>query len=437
MRWCAAIFQRGPARRTIEAMRACAWLLSSLVLFGCDDGSLPPPPPVDAGPRTDAGRRDAGGDVDADVAADSGTSADAGVLACTTSDDLTFKLASDSRVADRTVALAAGADSFALLWNELRDARPDLFGVRVSSEGALGAVQRITDNTSVENFPALAAAGTAWIASYTDNTASTGYELYTRALAADAAPAGAARPITATAMRRDDDPSLFEGTNGLLLAWVEDDATALTRTARAVAVGDDGAPAGAAQTASAAGARPGALALGELASGPVAVWAQAGELALQRLMASGAVDGAPTLLSANASGGFDAALRPSGGAVVFGALAGGARSEVRFRAVSSSGALLGDERILAEGADPSIAPFAGGYAVSYRAPEASTELTHAIRLLFVNEQGDVVSQATVAGSLPTGGRTTVRVSGDGQIGVAWADRDVDGTDILLSIVRCQ
>jgi hypothetical protein len=140
----------------------------------------------------------------------------------------------------------------------------------------------------------------------------------------------------------------------------------------------------------------------------------------------------------NADGTVDAAF-VGGGAVVFGALVEASLRQVRFRAVDDMGAPLGDERALtvfpSVGTDASIAAFAGGYVVTYRRLPGEG-MPAQIRLLLVTELGDVVSETTVADAAVSGGRTTVRVSGEGRMAVSWADVIEGATVVRLALLRC-
>lgn len=426
---------------------ARAAVLVVLVLSGCD--GQPPPIPLDGGRRDagpDAAARDAG--RDARVPDDSGQidPPDAGPLRCTASPDDVYKIATDT-AGDRAVALAAAGNGFGLLYTALPDGGviSRVHAIGLSSSGTLGTPHALSTGGVPRRPVSLAAAGTSWIAAWVDNDP-TRFEVRTLALGADLAPAAGATAAHLTSTDAgEDNPVLFMGGGGALLAWVEEDTAAGGRLVRAQRVSLDGAPAGEAATASTAGHRPGALVLAELAAGPVLLYTSAIDgpagpetrLFMQDLTSAGAMRGAarPIDEEANADGTLDAFLTSSGGAVVFGALVGGVRSEVRFRAFDAAGAPLGDERILAQGTDASIAAFAGGYAVSYRAA-ASGEAPAEVRLLLVSELGDLITDVTVAQAMLEGGRTTVRVSGDGQIAIGWADSTPSQTDVRLARVAC-
>ncbi|HJL16832.1 MAG TPA: hypothetical protein RMH99_14305 [Sandaracinaceae bacterium LLY-WYZ-13_1] len=423
--------------------------LALAALAACDGD----PPPV---PMRDAGRRDAGpGAMDArvpDAALPDGGGGrdgevpdrDAGSVGCTVSAENVYKLATDVNPSERNVGLAATSNGFGVVWNETREGRPDLFGIRIASDGTLGGEVRLTDTAAIENPPSLIALGTEWLAAWVDNTAATGFEVRAQGLASDLSPTGSPSDLTSTAALFEDNPTLFAGSDGALLAWVQDDMVASTRQARARPLASDGSPSGSAQDASASDATPGQLALAELSGGPVLVWAEAtggtGDVILQPLADDGGTRGSSEVISAegNADGTVDAALGPSGGAVVFGTLVGGVRSEIRFRALDEDGGLVGDERILTEapvqGRGASIARFAGGYAVAYRRFGAGEGA--AVQLLLVSALGDVLDEIEVATVPEQGGRTTLRVSGDGQIGIAWSDRGSTETQIRAAVVAC-
>ncbi|GAB5546328.1 MAG: hypothetical protein SangKO_060880 [Sandaracinaceae bacterium] len=421
-----------------------------LLLAACDDGPAPPPPPNDSGLR-DTGMADVGPPMDGgEDPMDGGDSStpppgDAGPLSCTVSPDDVYALAVDPRAAPRLVGFAAAADGFGVVWNETRDGFPDIYGQRIGSDGIPGPEVEITSDPSQDRAPQITPVGTQWIAAYVSNEGTTGFELRTQLLSADLSLVGSPNIVTDTPAQLEDNPVFLGGASGVLLSWVEDDMIALTRTGRARALNADGSASGGVQTTTAAANKPGQIAIGELDAGPVLVWSEGvggtGDVLMQGLDASGARRGAVSTLSAegNADGTVDAALGVTGGAVVFGVLVGGVRSEVRFRALDMEGALVGDERILTDpptvGTDASIARFAGGYVVSYRAlPEGG--MPAQIRVLLVSEFGDVVETITLTDAAEGGGRTTVRVTGDGQIGVAWADDAAGGTEVRFGLLRC-
>lgn len=435
---------RPPAPRSRSSLVCFASaVLVTWVVSGCDGQ----PPPL---PLQDGGRRDGG--HDAAVSPDSGPPADgavpdsgfvvprdAGPPSCTLAPGDVHKLASD-RAGDRIVGLAATGDGFGLVFTAVPEggAIAEVYGVRLSSAGMVGALHPITAPPGRKNPPTVGAVGTSWVAGWVDNAMGT-FEVSARALAEDLSPAGAsAAYLTATPTIGETGPVFFVGSEGPLLAWIADDGT--TRAVHAQRVGADGAPIGASAIASSAH-RPAAIALGELAGGPALAY-PAPEITaggpetrvyVQGLMDDGAARGVPARIDeeGNADGTIDAALSPSGGAIVFGALVGGVGRQVRFRRVDGDGARVGDERILASGSDASIAAFAGGYAVSYRASAAPAE----IRLLLVSDLGEVLDELPIAAAEPSGGRTTLRVSGDGQIAIAWADTDVE-TAIQVARVAC-
>lgn len=411
----------------------------AFLLVAC--GESPPPIPLDAarpdgGVPRDAGSRD-GGALDAGDAGDAGSTVrpDGGIPGTPTCVAGETQKLGDDRMGDRTVGLAAGTSGFGLAWNAVPDgeALSHLHAAALSPTGVLGPTQRLTTTIATRRPVTLAAVGESWLASWVDNDPET-FEVRTMALTSELAP-GTAHHVTATAAG-EDSPVLLARAAGTLLAWVETDGT--SRVARAVPLDEGGAPMGSAATASAPSHQPGALALGELRAGPVLVYtstlADGTSVFVQKLNDAGGTRGQPSAIDTegNAVASLDAALGRDGGAVVFDAVVGGVRREVRFRALDEEGAPVGDERVLAEGTGASIAAFAGGYAVSYRASGSPAE----IRVLFVSQLGEVVAELPVAQGANRGGRTTVRVSADGQIAVAWADTQDAGTALRVVHLAC-
>ncbi|MCZ7686013.1 MAG: hypothetical protein M5U28_47545 [Sandaracinaceae bacterium] len=393
---------------------------------GCPTPGLPDAGPVDA---SDAGR----------------PSGDAGAPTCVADPERVYKLGSDATGGDRIVGLAAGANAFGVVWTQLPTSGGlvEVHGERISSSGARGTTQRITsrgqqDRSEHRRGGHLVGRGVGGQR-----------ERHLRAPhhrgGGDLAPGSATvHDLTATPTLREDGPVFLNSSAGLMLAWTEDDMSALTRVARAQQVANDGTPTGSPGTASASGQQPGQLATGELDGGPVLVWSEgiggSGTVYLQGITTAGAMRGTRTRVSTedNADGTVDAALLPTtGGAVVFGVLVDGVRHEVRFREVPSDGAVTDaqPERVLANGTGASVARFAGGYAISYRAP-ASGDTPSMIHLMLVQSNGDLVSDVPVIEAPSEGARTTVRVSGDGQIAITWADTNPGATDIRVAMIAC-
>jgi hypothetical protein len=315
----------------------------------------------------------------------------------------------------------------------------------VSSTGTVGTEAALTSDPSNEASPTIVPVGTSWLTAFTDNEGATSFELRTMTVGPGLAPTATPTRLTTTATQLEDNPVLLNTATGVLAAWVEDDMLATTRIGRALALTTSGTASGTVQTTTPGANKPGQIVLGLLDPGPALVWAEGvggtSSVLMQPLRATGALNGALATLSteANADGTVDAALTTSGGAVVFGALVSGVRREVRFRALDMDGTPIGSETILtafpSAGSDASIAQFAGGYAVSYRRVATGGDPAQ-IRLLLVSALGEVLDDVVVAQAQDSGGRTTLRVSGDGQIGISWADRQSAGTDIRFALVRC-
>src|SRR5690606_11329245 len=139
-----------------------------------------------------------------------------------------------------------------------------------------------------------------------------------------------------------------------------------------------------------------------------------------------------------ADGTVDLAMNESGGAVVFGVSVGGVRPEGRGRLLDDADDPSAPERVItvapASGRDASIAAFAGGYPVAYRGVEGGTS---PIRDSFVAANPEVLTSHDVTPVTPTGGRVTIRVTGEGLIYLAWADVDATTTTIRAARVRCE
>ena len=432
-------------------MRSTVLLTFILILTSCD--KPPPPPPrrdsgtIDAGGVLDGGGMDSGPDFDAGPdfdggARDAGPRRDGGMVSCAVSPSDRHLLSTESGERPRIIGLDGSSDSFGIVWNEIRDGRPDLFGVVLSPSG-LGAEQRFTDQPSRENPPTIVASGTGWLVAWVDNHESTGFEIRTQTAAANLSPTGTTNRLTNTPALLEDNPTLVNLAAGPMLVWSEDDMILHTRIAKAATLSLSGTASGSVETFSTDAQRPGQVALGELADGPVALWTEgtglSQDLLLQRMTASGARTGEPIMVSTegNADGTVDAALGVTGGAVVFGVLVGGVRREVRFRAMDADGVLVGDERSLLPsgitGTDASITRFAGGYAVAFRGTD---DTGVKIFLLLVSGDGELLDQIAVSDAAAFGGRVTLRASASGHLGLAWVDTADASTDVVAALVRC-
>lgn len=426
--------------------------LSAMTTAGCDT-SPPPVPTPDAGtrdastPTTDAGPPPDGGDAAVEVMDGSMTGEDGGTSTGTCSfggiDDL-FKLETDIEARGRLVRVAGGAEGWAAIWagqaDGFRDVRAAL--VPSSGSGATISVLDVTDDPSIEIEPAIAYAGGRWLASYASN-ATANFEAYTQLLNAALEPSGAPTQLTTTAGVREDSTSVIPAGAGYLVSWVQDDMVAGTREVYVQAIGADFTPSGAPQIAATGSAGTTVPELAAVDSGAALALARGtaggGEIVLQMLGANGSSRGAPTVVAdTGIEGTVDVAGGSDGGAVLYGLIVGGARSEIRFRGFDRDGMLPGGTRVLvgspAEGRDGSITPFAGGYAAAYRRIDSPSEATIVVALLDLG--GEIQDEIELGPTSPDGGRTTIEASGDGHLLVGWAQIGASTTDIVTARIRC-
>lgn len=169
----------------------------------------------------------------------------------------------------------------------------------------------------------------------------------------------------------------------------------------------------------------------EIGSGTQGVWLQATDL-------SGAPTGSPQQVSNLVSSGttVDLAARDAeneGGAIVYSVNLGDT-SEVRFRRLSNTGEVLADEvKVVSgvlQGRDASVARLGGGYVIAYRALPGGSVTEGEVRLTIVSKEGTLMRDSTgnlytfkVASAGSGGGRTTLRVSNEGNLLVGFVDGD--------------
>jgi len=426
--------------------------LAPCLLSACGD-DRPPPVPTDSGIRYDA-RPPVDGAVDAGPAMDSSTDGptplDAGMPdsgdfpVCRTDPDDAFTLGVDIVARERVVAVAGAADGFLVAWSEARVGVPDVFVRPIPSTGVPPDEARLTGGTALSQGPTLLSLGTSFLAAWFDNALGN-FEIRAQAVSSAGVATGTTQRLTDNALR-DDNPALLRMGSNVLAVWVEDDLLASTRIARSRILSASGMPTGAPQAVTVPPESPTLPMLAPLGDGAAMVWAEnrldTSHIVLRRLDASGAAVGSGITLDteANADGTADIATTTTGGAVVFGALVGGVRHEVRLRRVDDMGMPIGAERIITlppqAATGPSIVRFGGGYAVAYRVL-ADTGLTEPIvRAIFIDSVGDLVDSFDLGTATAAGGRVTIRASADGSLLVAWADVAGGTTEMKAVRIRC-
>lgn len=199
------------------------------------------------------------------------------------------------------------------------------------------------------------------------------------------------------------------------------------------------------------GHQPQALALAQMGTRNAALaWVGPTEnpgVWLQKLDENAVKVGTPIKLSDKvaASSSVSVAGRDNGGGVVYSIEIDG-MPQVRFRRLDEAGEPLGVERpviappLRAMGA--SIATLGGGYVVSYRALPGSSITEPEIHVLFLSKEGNVMRDAggnllswVIAPATIASGRTTVSVSVEGQIMLAWVDADATSDHNILKVAR--
>lgn len=434
----------------LRASLVGACLVPLAALSGCGDDDVPPVPPYDAGPPRDSGPRDAGpprdgGDLDGALG-DGGELPDGSVgpSTCTVAspDDL-FALTTDLIERDRTPTVAANASGFAVAWSETRGSE-DVFVWTLPPGATTGTETRVTMDSAISRDPAISANGTGWAVAWYDNSMA-GYEIYAQALATSGMPMGTPTRLTSN-MARDDSPAILSFGSGLLAAWVTEDLMAGSRTASTRLLAATTAPSAAATAITAPPLAPTSLVLSPLMDGAGLGWAQTSagvaQAYVQRVGMDGHALGTAQMLSteANADGSIYLATTSSGGGAVFGARISGVRPEVRFRPIDGTGAPSGPERIITPtpelGQDASIAAFAGGYVVAYRAAPDGTITVPTLRLALLDSLGGVISKLDLDATEMRGGRTSIAVAPDGRILVVWSESTDTKTNIRAARITC-
>ena len=364
-----------------------------------------------------------------------------------------FLLGSDTDLGTRSrpIGVAPSASAFGLVWREVSSGLPEIRFTEIpATTGAPPAAQTISEGTFTYDEPSIAASGSGYLAAWMDNSAD---DFEIRARTITGAMLGAVQRVT-NRPGRDDAPTLVSVSGNLLAAWVEERGTNRVPVVRPLS--STGAPAGAARDVVVTGAvgRPilaprdgGALLVYTDTAGPLS------DVFLQRLDMTGASMGPRETVSGehDATGDVDVGLTSVDGAAVFTGNVGGTRRDVRIRLLDGTGtpgraeysanatAEFGDSGSVAR-----LRQAVGwsrdcrdGYAIAYRSyPDGGT--TPVLRLLLIDAGARVVRtlDLNVPDISAQGGRTTLRISGDGQLLVAWTDARADRVDMRAARIRC-
>lgn len=358
-------------------------------------------------------------------------------------------LAASSRVVD----VASNADEFAAVWREQIEGFPQIRVARIPSTTGDPTSLTVTEGPDIHDEPAIAMVRGDYLIGWIDN-AESDIEVRARPLAAGAL--GTTTRVT-TRAGRDDSPSLVTVADNVIVSWVENREMETVRVPFTQLLTATGTLSGGSHeiTAPASVGRP---SLAPREGGAVLLYSDGGsanpDVSLQRLDASGAPTGAPEVMSTehNAGGDVDVGLTPADGAAVFTALIAGVRRDVRVRLLDGTGTPGMSEFALNEGAEQgdsaSVARLRqavgwsegcrDGYAVVYRSyPDGGTNTV--LRLILLDAGADVVRAVDLTG-IPDvsnrGGRTTLRIAGDGQLLVAWTDARADRIDMRAARIRC-
>lgn len=408
---------------------------------------------------------DSGGDIEdsprvpRDVYADDTNeiTQDAGRVArdperCRVEDGDIYLLGTDTDLAasSRVIDVAAATDEFAAVWREQIEGFAQVRVARIPSTAGEPTALTVTEGLDLHDEPAIATVNGDYLVAWIDN-ADDDYEVRARPLVDGTL--GAATRVT-TRVGRDDSPSLVTVGENVIASWVENRETVRVPITQLLTA--TGALSGSNHEITAP-ANIGRPSLAPREGGAVLLYSEGGsdlpDVSLQRLDATGAPVGEPEVMSTehNAGGDVDVGLTPADGAAVFTALIAGVRRDVRVRLLDGTGEPAMSEFALNEGMEQgdsaSVARLRqavgwsegcrDGYAVVYRSyPDGGTDTR--LRLILLDAGADVVRAIDL--DIPNvsnrGGRTTVRIAGDGQLLVAWTDTRPDRVDMRAARIRC-
>lgn len=373
---------------------------------------------------------------------------------CRIEPDDVYLLGSDTDLGARSRLIGVGpsATSFGVVWRESVDGTAQVRFTEIpATSGPPSATQTISEGTSLHDEPSITANGASYVVAWTDNSEDD-FEIHARSVAGTTL--GAIQRIT-TRVGRDDSPTLVSlGGGNMLVSWVEERGT--TRIPVVRPISPTAAPTGTAHDAATGNVGHPVLAPRE--GGAVLLFTDTAgtfpDAILQRLDASGASVGAREVLSRehDATGDVDVGLTALDGAAVFGANVGGARRDVRVRLLDGTGTPGMSEYSANEGVElgdsASVARLRAavgwsrecrdGYAIAYRSYPGGAAAPPVLRLLLISAGAEVVRAVNLSppNISAQGGRTTLRISEDGQLLLAWTDTREDRVDMRAARIRC-
>jgi len=350
------------------------------------------------------------------------------------------------------IGVGPSATSFGVVWRELVEGTSQVRFTEIpATSGAPSATQTISEGTSLHDEPSITATGAGYMVAWTDNSEDD-FEIHGRTVAG--ATLGGIQRVT-TRVGRDDGPTLISlGGGNVLASWVEERGT--TRIPVVRRLSPTAAPMGTAYDVAVTG-NVGRPVLAAREGGAVILFTESAgafsDAILQRLDTSGMSVGTREVLAGerDATGEVDVGLTSVDGAAVFGANVGGARRDVRVRLLDGTGTPGRSEYSLNEGAElgdsASVARLRAavgwsrecrdGYAIAYRSYPAGSA-TPVLRLLLISAGAEVVRAVDLSppNISAQGGRTTLRISEDGQLLLAWTDTRDDRVDMRAARIRC-
>ena len=331
-----------------------------------------------------------------------------------------------------------------------------LDAMAIPATHGFGKPRAILDDCKTITDVALLGTNDGWRMAWVDNFTNSA-ELQTITLDQDlSVPAGMMRTtLTHNDAQLERRPLLRSIADQPMVAWITDNMT--TGNSRISTRKLDGSAKTIDVVKESAGYKPDWLAFSQIGKTAAAVaWVKTGPLDapgmpgvwLQGLDGDGAAAGKPIRLSdrVGVTSSVDIADRMvDGGAVIYSIEIDG-KPQVRFQRLDETATPMASERnivtppLRAKGA--SLATLGGGYAVVYRALPDGHLTAPEVRLTFVTKEGNTMRDANgrllsfhIGDATDTQGRTSVAVSVEGEIMVAWIDGDDATGKNVLKVVR--
>jgi hypothetical protein len=360
-------------------------------------------------------------------------------------------------IAQPAPSLIGNGNNFDLTFAEQSGCADSVVIERMASSASVAQTREALDECATVRNAVGVPVGGAWLVAWLDSR-SGGLQVFatvmTKALPPQVPPLPPPPPVNRVAFTASPDTKgslalvTLPGDTDVLLAWSETDPTGMNGRIKLIALhAADASPnSGVIIVREDVGQLYGSLAMAPIPTGGAVLGYVAGSgnvrsIFLQRLDATGASVGDPTLLSPDGDQTATVSIAMKNeltdrGAAVYSVNPAGMRPGIRFNELDAVGQPVGQFRVLSGALEHAggvgISVNVSGYAVAYRAVTDINWDVARMRVMFLsdvgNRAGNGVSDVAVASDF--GGAPAIASTLDGRVAVSWFDDDEFGNRTL-------